>query len=130
MAAALKTPKITLAAALVNMQGSLNHLTDILKHQLVNEKPEGKIAEALDLLSNTDRDLPIDERSFLMMKIGQDSIVATIYAGTSDRELQHKYVHDLYAQSAACDATSVASSLFVTDFSVVDDMVDIDSNMS
>ena len=130
MAAAPKTPKITPAVALVNMQGLLNHLTDILKHQLVDEKPEGKITEALDLLSNTDRDLLIDERSFLMTKIGQDSIVATIYAGTSDRKLQHKYVHDLYAQSAARDAPPVASSSFLTDFSVVDDTVDIDSNMS
>ena len=69
------------------MQGSLNHLTDSLKQQLVDEKLGGKIAEALDLLSNADRDVPIEERSFLMMKIGQDSIVATIYAGTSDHEL-------------------------------------------
>ena len=81
------------------MQGSLNHLTNILKQQLVDEKPGGKIAEALDLLSNADRDVPIEERSFLMMKIGQDSIVATIYAGTSDHELRRKYIHDLYTQS-------------------------------
>lgn len=81
------------------MQGSLNHLMDILKHQLIDDNSGGKIVEALDLLSNADKDLPIKERSFLMMKIGQNKVIAMLYAGTSDCQLQHKYVHDLYTQS-------------------------------
>jgi hypothetical protein len=75
ISSAAKAAKITPAAAVVGMQGTINRLTNVFKW-FVRGGPDGGqgsedlVMRAVKILEGKDSDIPLDQQAALMMFIG------------------------------------------------------------
>ena len=80
--------------ALYGMQGSLNNLATILSHSITGQREP--VAVASEMVSEVDKELPMNVRLFLLKKFKEDVALVTIYASTTDPSLCQQFVMDTY----------------------------------
>ncbi|KAG2122177.1 hypothetical protein BD769DRAFT_1389807 [Suillus cothurnatus] len=97
--------KITPAAAVMNMQGSINRLTDILARNII-VPPESApvvaipsmISRGLEIMRGVDGDLPVDQRARLLQifsRAGGENNLAVYVALENDLEMRRAFIRGL-----------------------------------
>ncbi|KAG2364039.1 hypothetical protein BDR07DRAFT_1375343 [Suillus spraguei] len=102
-----RAAKITPAAAVMGMQGSINRLTDVIERGMVTdvERLEKQRHTALNLLNGEDMDLyPLQERVIVMHMFSDDPAVTDTYLQTDDRDT---WCHTSICSYCNCDASAV-----------------------
>ncbi|KAG2354517.1 hypothetical protein BDR07DRAFT_1382197 [Suillus spraguei] len=98
MTSAARAAKITPAAAVMGMQGSINRLTDVIERGMVTdvERLEKQRHTALNLLNGEDMDLyPLQERVNVMHMFSDDPAVTDTYLQTDDRDTRYAFIQHM-----------------------------------
>ncbi|KAG2056070.1 hypothetical protein BDR06DRAFT_970500 [Suillus hirtellus] len=116
--AARVTMKITPVAAIINMQGSINHLTDTIKNSLVQQiemvppvpsppAPPIIISYSLTIMCSADADLGVEQRATLLQIftcVGGENNLAAYVKLEDDFEMCHAFISGLFDQEQCIGA--------------------------
>jgi hypothetical protein len=97
MTSAARAAKITPAAAVMGMQGSINRLTNVIEKGMITdaERVEKQRHAALRILNNEDTDYPMQERVVVMHMFADDPAVVDIYLETQDKDTRHAFIQHM-----------------------------------
>jgi len=97
MTSAARAAKITPAAAVMGMQGSINRLTNVIEKGMITdaERVEKQRHATLRILNNEDTDYPMQERVVVMHMFADDPAVVDIYLETQDKDTQHTFIQHM-----------------------------------
>jgi hypothetical protein len=90
--------KITPAVAILNMQGSINRLTDIMERTLVAppDSASKQRSEAMDLLQKQNDGLTVEEQSEMISKFVTDAAIAGAYLSLKENaELRRNWLKSI-----------------------------------
>ncbi|KAG1906195.1 uncharacterized protein F5891DRAFT_1182415 [Suillus fuscotomentosus] len=98
MTSAARAAKITPAAAVVGMQGSINRLTDVIEKNMVTdaERLEKQRHTALHILNGEDADYYLlQERVIVMHMFADDPAVTDIYLQNDDKDMRYAFIQHM-----------------------------------
>ena len=94
--------KLTPAVAIMGMQGSINHLTDILQQSLVTVEDKEAVGSqtVMKILQEDDADLPMPTKVALMRIFADPTFSAAtdVYSQTTDKEMRRAFIESLLDQ--------------------------------